>query len=365
MEIKIPIAKPLVTQDEIDYVMDVLKSGQLAQGKKVEELESQFNKLTGYHAVASTNGTTALHVALHGVGVKEGDEVITVPFTFVATANSIRMCGATPVFVDINEKDYTIDVNKIEKAITKKTKAIMPVNLFGQCADYKKINEIAKKHNLLVIEDSAQSIGATQDGKQSGALADASGYSLYATKNIMSGEGGVTTFKNDAHAKIAKQFRHHGQGERYEYVAFGYNYRMTDLIAAIAVAQMRNLDKITKSRQHNAKLYDSLLNGIKGLIIPHVSMGNTHVYHQYAIRVTKDFNMSRDELKKKLEDNGIGTGIHYPKPLHLHEAFRFMGHKEGDFPISEKVAKEILSIPVHPSVTEDNIRFISKIIKEN
>lgn len=357
----IPIAKPEITQNEIDAVNEVLKSGQLAQGKNVEELEQQFETLTGYEAVATNNGTTALHLALLATGIKPGDEVITTPFTFAATANTIRMCGAKPVFVDINEY-FLIDVEKIEEKITNKTTAIMPVNLYGQCADYDEIQQLAQKYNLKIIEDAAQSIGATYNNQQSGSLGDAAGFSLYATKNIMAGEGGVATFKDNA--KIAKQLRHHGQGERYEYEILGYNYRMTNLHAAIAVEQMKRLDEINKKRQDNAKLYDELLKDIKGIKIPKVHEKNTHVYHQYAILVTEEFSKSRDELKEFLEANEIGTGIHYPKPLHLHKAFEEFKYKEGDFPVSEKVAKQVLSLPVHPLVTKENINKVIETIKK-
>lgn len=358
----IPIAKPEITQKEIDAVNEVLKSGQLAQGKNVEELEEQFKKLTGHEAVATNNGTTALHVALLATGIKPGDEVITTPFTFAATANTIRMCGAKPVFVDINEY-FLIDVEKIEEKITEKTKAIMPVNLYGQCADYDKIKQIAQKHNLKIIEDAAQSIGATYNNQQSGSLGDAAGFSLYATKNIMAGEGGIATFKENAN--LAKQLRHHGQGERYEYEILGYNYRMTNLHAAIAVEQMKRLQEINTKRQNNAKLYNELLKDVKGIITPKVHEKNTHVYHQYAILVTEEYSKSRDELQEFLKQNEIGTGVHYPKPLHLHKAFEEFNYKKGDFPNSEKVAEQVLSLPVHPLITKEDIEKIVGVIKND
>jgi len=355
----IPIAKPDITQKEIDAVNDVLKSGNLAQGKKVEELENQFKILTTREAVATNNGTTALHLALLTLGIKEGDEVITTPYTFAATANSIRMCKAIPIFVDVNEY-FLIDTEKIEEKITSKTKAIMPVNLYGQCADYDKIKKIALKHDLKIIEDAAQSIGATYNNQPSGSLGDAAAFSLYATKNIMAGEGGVVTFKENH--ELAKKIRHHGQGERYEYEVLGYNYRMTDLHAAIAVEQMKRLDEINLKRQENAKLYDELLKNIKGIKTPKVHEKNTHVYHQYAILVTEEFSKSRDELKKYLEENGVGTGIHYPKPLHLHKAFEELN--QSNFPNSEKFAKQILSLPVHPLVSEEDIKKVTELIRK-
>ncbi|MBN2881011.1 DegT/DnrJ/EryC1/StrS family aminotransferase [Candidatus Woesearchaeota archaeon] len=358
----IPIAKPEITDAEKNAVMQVLNSGMLAQGPKVKEFEEQFEKMTGHHAIAVTNGTTALHTILTCLGIKEGDEVLTVPFTFAASANSIKMCGATPVFVDI-DSNYLMDVSKIEEKITSKTKAILPVNLYGQCADYDRIQEIADKHNLVVIEDAAQSIGATYKGRVSGSLADGAAFSLYATKNIMSGEGGMVTCKDEIVSKECKQFRHHGQGERYEYVALGYNYRMTDLHAAIAVEQMKRLNEISSKRQHNAELYNELLKDVKGIVTPKVVDGNTHVYHQYAILVTDEYPLNRDELAAFLNENEVGTGIHYPKPLHLHKAFEDLGYVNGDFPMSENVAKKILSLPVHPLVFDEDIVKIVELIK--
>ena len=238
----IPISKPLIEDEEINAVVDVLKSGMLAQGPKVEEIENQFKALCGTkHAIATSNGTTALHAAVRALGISDGDEVITVPFTFVATANPVLMEGGKIVFVDVRDDDFNIDPSKIEEKITDKTKAIIPVDLYGQPYDYEAVKKIAGKHGLKILEDACQAIGATRNGKTTGQLGDIAAFSLYATKNIATGEGGMITTDSDEMAESVKLFRHHGQSEsqRYEYIELGHNYRLTDLAAAIGVEQMK------------------------------------------------------------------------------------------------------------------------------
>jgi len=362
----IPISKPLIESEEIDAVVDVLKSGMIAQGPKTKELEDAFAKLSGTkYAVAFSNGTTAIHSAIVALGIKQGDEVITVPFTFVATANPVLMEGGKVVFVDISEDDFCIDPNKIEEKITEKTKAIIPVDLFGQVYRYDEVKKIADKYSLKILEDACQAVGAKYRDKMAGSLGDVGAFSLYATKNITTGEGGMLTTDSDEIARKAKMYRHHGQDEaiRYEYLEIGHNYRMTDVLATIGVEQMKKLERITKTRVRNAKLYDEGLSEIEGVITPKVREGNTHVYHQYTIRITEEYGHTREELMTFLMENEIGCGIYYPKPLHLHEHFRKMGYKEGDFPVSEKLAKEVLSLPVNPFVTEENVEMIVDKIK--
>lgn len=336
----------------------------LATGPKTAELEKNFATLCGTrYAIAVCNGTAALHTAMHAV-IKPGDEVITTPFTFVATANAILMAGGKPVFVDIDEKSYNIDPSKIEKAITKKTKAIMVVNLYGQAADYSKINKIAKKHSLNVIEDAAQSVYASQNNKKSGNLADIACFSLYATKNIMSGEGGIVTTNNRPFYERMMEFRNHGQpvGRRYEYVALGFNYRMPDLLSAIALVQLKRIDAITKKRQAIAKQYDKAFNKIKGLVVPYVEDNNTHVYHQYTLRITSEFPKTRDQLKNYLEKNGIQSNVYYPVPLY-EVAHLKVKRKVNDFPVTKRIVKEVLSIPVHPVLKQSEVDLIIRIIK--
>jgi len=362
----IPISKPLIEQEEIDAVVDVLKSGMIAQGPKTAEFEEMFAKYCGCkHAVAFSNGTTAIHAGLRAIGVKQDDEVITVPFTFVATANPILMENAKIVFVDISEDDFCIEPKLVEEKITKKTKAIIAVDLFGQIYNYREINKIAQKHNLKILEDACQAVGAEQDGVKAGNFGDVAAFSLYATKNIATGEGGMLTTNDDAVENKAKRYRHHGQDEaiRYEYLELGHNYRMTDIAAAIGVEQMKKINRIIETRVRNANLLNEGLAQVKGIILPKIMEGNTHVYHQYTIRITQEFGHSRDDLMNFLRENEIGCGVYYPKPLHLHEHFRKLGYKEGDFPVSEKMSEEVLSLPVNPFVTEQDVeKIIDKII---
>lgn len=363
----IPISKPLIEQEEIDAVVAVLKSGMLAQGPKTKELEDMFAKYCGVkHAIAFSNGTTALHTGVRALGIKDGDEVITVPFTFVATANPILMEGGKVVFVDICEDDFCIDPSKIEEKITDKTKAIIPVDLYGQIYKYEEVKKIADKHNLKILEDACQAVGAEQNGVKAGNFGDAGAFSFYATKNIATGEGGMLTTNDDDIERSSKMFRHHGQDEsvRYEYLDLGHNYRLTDMAAALGVEQMKKIDRIIDTRIKNAKLLTEGLSKIKGILCPKVMEGNIHVFHQYTIRVTDDFGKTRDELMEFLKSNEIGCGVYYPKPLHLHEHFRKMGYKEGDFPVSEMMSTQVLSLPVNPFVTEDDISFIVEKIVE-
>lgn len=357
----IPLSKVKLDKDDIYSVISVLKSGQLAQGKKVKELEKKFAKLCGVkYAVAVNSGTAALHSALYSCGIKRDDEVITTPFTFVATANSILMVGGVPVFVDIDEKTYNLDPEKIEQAITKKTKAIILVNLYGQPADYDKINKIAKKNGLIVIEDAAQSINARYKNKKSGNLGDIGCFSFYATKNIMSGEGGMITTNNKLYHEKASMFRHHGQNpdKKYEYHDIGYNYRMTDFVAALALSQLKKVEKITIRRQNIAHSYTKAFRNLKKLITPSVISGRTHVYHQYVLRILKNTRMSRDALRKYLDKQEIETNIHYPKPLYEFKHFQSGYLNKKIFLITEKIKKEVLSIPVNPHLKDKEVNYI-------
>ncbi len=358
----ITISKPIIQKDEYNAVKKVLKSGMLATGPKTKEFEEKFADLCGTkYAVAVTNGTAALHTALQAA-ISPGDEVIIPPFTFVATANAVLMAGGKPIFADINQNTYNIDPKQIEKVITKKTKAIMPVNLYGQAADYTAINKIAKKHKLIVIEDAAQSVNASQKNKISGSLGDLACFSLYATKNVMCGEGGIVTTNNKKYFEKMMEFRNHGQpmGKRYEYVALGFNYRISDVLSAIAVEQLKRIEWLTKKRQEIARQYDSAFKDIKGLLIPHIEKGNTHVYHQYTLRVTSDFPKSRDELKKYLEKKGIQSNIYYPIPLYEVSHLK----TKNNFPVTSKIVKEVLSIPVHPLLKKRDIQHIIRTIQK-
>lgn len=361
----IPITKFTIRNNERRAVMSVLQSGHIVEGPVVKALEQDFVKYTGAkYAIAVNSGTAALHASLYGLGIKQGDEVITTPFTFIATVNSILMVGATPIFVDINSDTYTLDYSKIEKAITNKTKAIITVDLYGQPADYEEIKAIAKKYKLFVIDDAAQAISASYKNKKIGNIADITCFSLYATKNIMCGEGGMITLNNFQISEKIKRFKNHGQlpGEKYNYAELGYNYRLTDIAGAIAREQFKKVDFVTKKRQKIASMYDSYLTHIKGITVPTKKKDRTHVFHQYTIQITKEFSYSRDELRNLLKTKGIQTEVYYPKPLSEYAYLHAKGLKDSKNN-STLVSKQVLSLPIYPDLSATDIRYICHTIK--
>ncbi len=363
----INISNPIIGEEEIEAVKAVLKSGVLAQGPRVKELEENFAKYCGAkHAIAVNNGTAAIHAGLYALGVHRDDEVITTPFTFVASANPILMMGAKVVFADIGEDDFCLSSDALFDKINEKTKAILPVNLYGQIYDFDKLTDVIGNRDIKILEDACQSVGAEIKGVRSGNFGDIAAFSFYATKNIMCGEGGMVVTNNAEMAEQCRRFRHHGQSEltKYEYLDLGYNYRLTDLQAAIALVQLKKADDLNGKRIKNAKLLSEGLFGVKGLVLPKVKENYIHVFHQYTIRITEDFVSSRENLMNHLKSQEIGCGIYYPKPLHLHPHFRKMGYKEGDFPVAERMASEVLSLPVHPNVSEEGINKIIRVIKE-
>lgn len=355
----INVCKPIIEQEEIDAVTGVLRSGMIAQGPKVKELEDNFAEFCGTnYAVAFSSGTAAIHGGLNALGIKKGDEVITTPFTFVATSNPILMQGAEVVFADISEEDFNLDPKKVEEKITDKTKAIIPVDLYGQIFDYDAIYELTNGRDIKILEDACQAIGAEQNGKKAGNFGDVTAFSLYATKNIMSGEGGMVTTNDEYIAEKCKRFRHHGQSNTYEYVDLGYNYRMTDLCATIGIEQLKKVGRFNNKRIENATRLSEGLKDIKGLVLPIVNKDNRHVFHQYTVRLTNEFRSSREEFIAYLKSKDIGSAVFYPKPLHLHPHFMKLGYKKGDFPVSERMSEQVLSLPVHPSLSSDDINYI-------
>jgi perosamine synthetase len=359
----IPIAKPIITEDEISAVTAVLLSGIIAQGKKVAEFEETFARFIGTrYAVAVNSGTAALHVALLAHGIGEGDEVITTPFTFISTANSILFTGAKPVFADIDEETFNIDPDSIVEKITSRTKAIMPVHLYGQPCDIKRIMRIAKEHRLTVIEDACQAHGAEYDGKMMGSFGTGC-FSFYPTKNITTSEGGMITTNDKDIAQKARMLRNHGQRERYRHEVLGYNYRMTDIAAAIGLCQLEKLERFNQKRIENAKFLTEKLKGTRGLILPSVRPKVKHVFHQYTLRVTQDFGMSRDELRTKLKDSGVATEIYYQLPIHKQPLYQELGYNDH-LPNAEKAAREVLSLPVHPSLTKEDLETIVHSIQD-
>ena len=361
----IHVAAPIIEVEEIDAVNEVLRSGMLAQGPKVTELEEAFAKYCGTkYAAAVNSGTAAIHAALHAAGVGPGDVVITTPFSCIATINPILFMGAKPVLVDIDPETYNIDVSKIESAITEKTKVIMPVHLYGQPCDFAELNELANKHGVKIVEDACQAIGADYGDKKAGNLGDLACFSLYATKNIMCGEGGMITTNDENMLTAIKQFRQHGMSGPYQYQGIGYNYRMTDLQAAIANEQLKKTDKFNGVRSKNADLLNEGLKNLQGLVLPTVAEGRTHVYHQYTVRVTADAKVSRDELAEALREKGVGAGVYYPKGLHTIPHIAEYGYDLGDFPETEVATTEVLSLPVHPRVSEEDVQKIIDAMKE-
>ena len=354
----IPIAKPLLDEKEIDAVSNVLRSGMIAEGARVAEFEDKFAKYIGVkHAVAVNSGTAALHAALLAHGIGAGDEVITTSFSFIATANSILFTGAKPVFADIEHDTFNIDTNDILENITPKTKALMPVHLYGHPAEMKAIMEIAEDHDLIVIEDACQAHGATYGGKMVGSFGTGS-FSFYPTKNMTTSEGGMITTDDKAVAERARIIRSHGSKQRYLHEIVGYNLRMTDISAAIGLVQLGKLDDFTSMRKENAKVLSDALGGLDGITVPVIRDGCSHVFHQYTIRAEK-----RNDLAAMLNQSGIGTGTYYPIPIHKQPVYTDLGYNDN-LPECDKAAGEALSLPVHPGVSKDELKTIIESIKD-
>ena len=345
----IPMAKPLIGEEEKKAVLEVLDSGILAQGPRVEAFEKGFASMCGVaYAIATSSGTTALHIALLANGIGPGDEVITSPFTFIASANSVLYVGAKPVFVDIDARTFNLDASKVEKAITPKTKAILPVHLYGLCSDMDAIMAIAKKHNLVVIEDACQAHSASCPGGKAGSFGTGT-FSLYPTKNMTSAEGGMITTNDDAINEKCRVIRNHGMRRRYYHDEMGYNFRMTDVHAAIGLAQLGKLAGFNQKRKENAAFYDAHL---KGVVTPFIPEEYKHIYHQYTIRVP---DSRRDALREFMKTNEIGSEIYYPVPIHMQSFYMEMFGKGPSLPETEAASGEVLSIPVHPALSQADL----------
>lgn len=350
----------LEIKEEVGLILnEILESSQYVLGRRVSELEDGIKRYHGVReAIGVASGTDALHLSLRALGIGEGDEVITTPFTFFATVEAILYTGAKPVFVDIEPETYNIDTSLIEEKITKNTKAILPVHIFGHPADMKGIMDIASKYNLRVVEDCAQSFGASLNGKKTGSFGDAGCFSFYPSKNLGAyGDGGMIILNDSSIADEIKKLRNHGSKGGYRHECLGYNSRLDEIQAGILLVKFKRIDEYNNKRRYNASLYNSLISDV--VICPKEKGGAYHVYHQYTIRSDK-----RDFIQHCLKENGISSVVYYPIPLHLQEAMQFLGHKEGDFPVAEQIAREVLSLPIYPELDETDIRFTSEIIRK-
>lgn len=363
----IPFVDLAAQQERIKESLDqriaaVLAHGKYILGPEVGELEEKLAAYVGVkHCIACANGTDALLIALMALGVKAGDEVITTAFTYVATGEVIARIGAVPVFVDIDEKTYNIDPQKIESAVTDKTKAIIPVSLYGQCADFDVINAIAKKHGLAVVEDGAQSFGATYKGRRSCGLSDIGCTSFFPTKPLgCYGDGGACFTNDDGFADAMKIIHKHGQDRRYHHIRMGLNSRLDTLQAAVLLAKLEIFDEEVKRREEVGKRYTELLQGILGVTPPYIADGNTSVYAQYTIR-TKE----REKLRENLEKAGVPTAVHYPIPLNMQPMFDYLPQKKGSVPVAEQVAEEVLSLPMSAWGKDEDMKLIAEFIRES
>ncbi len=360
----IPINLPKIGEEEIEAVVKVLRNGPLTNalgaGPMVTQFEKKFAEFAGVkRAVAVNTGTAALHSAIVAAGVKQGDEVILPSFTFVATAEAVVMAGGKPVFTDIDPETYNISPAEIEKNITKKTKTILPVDLYGFAADIKPIREIAARHGLAVVEDAAQAHGATYNGKPAGVFADAACWSLYASKNITTGEGGVVTTDSAEVAETLRLIRSHGEKAKYASLMLGYNYRMSEIQAAIGLVQLEKLPAFVAKRCENAKRLTKLLAETDRLQLPEETKDRQHSWYLYTVRLKNAAENERNKIVEELRRKGIGAEVYYVNPVHIMPYYRelFGGCR---LPETEKAAKQVFSLPIHPGVTEAQIDYIGK-----
>ena len=360
----IPASYEKILQDVKKNIDQVIQSGQFVLGPIVEELEQKIaNYCDTKYAVGVSSGTDALLISLMAAGIREGDEVITTPFTFFATAGSISRLGAHPVFVDIKQDTFNIDPSQIEKSITGKTRAIIPVHLYGQSADMNPILDIAQRNNLVVIEDAAQAIGTEYEGRRSGSMGDYGCFSFFPTKNLGGfGDGGMVTMSSENVYNQVKSLRVHGSNLKYYHQVIGGNFRLDALQAGVVLAKLAYLDQWTEKRRENAQTYNQLFKekGIADQLILPLEVTPRHVYNQYVIRVKKN----RDKLRGFLNENNIFTEIYYPLPLHLQDCFTFLGYKKGAFPESEKAANDTIALPIFPELSQEQLSFVTEKIDE-
>ncbi|MGY3679022.1 perosamine synthetase [Streptomyces sp. TE33382] len=359
-------AAPVIGEDEIEAAVRVLRGGMVAQGPEVAAFEEEFSKFVdGRHCVAVNSGTSALHLSLMALGIGPGDEVIVPSFTFAATANAVRLVGATPVFADIERDSFCLSPQAAEAAITPRTAAIMPVHLYGHPAAMGPLTALAERHGLAIVEDAAQAHAASLDGTPVGAFGAAACFSFYPTKNMHSLEGGMITTGDAAVARTLRLLRNQGMEQRYANEIVGFNVRMTDVAAAIGRVQLRSLDTWTRQRRANAAALDA---GLRGVVTPPVAPGAEHVYHQYTVRIGDRSGKDRDTVSRELLERGVGNAVYYPTPVHRLTPFRtgekVLGYAVGELPETERAAAEALSIPVHPMLTPQELDRLAATVNE-
>jgi perosamine synthetase len=361
----IPIAKPLLGKEELAAVKEVFESGILVQGEKTRLFEKEFAEYIGVkYAIGVSNGTTALDTALKSLKISHGDEAVTPAFSFVASSNCILYQRAKPVFADIDPKTFNINPLDVERKITGKTKAAVCAHLFGQPAAMDELKETAEKHDIALVEDAAQSHGAEYKGRRVGGIGDIGCFSFYATKNMTTGEGGMITTNDGELAEKIRLLINHGQTEKYRHVSLGYNYRMTEICAAIGRVQLRKLEGFNRKRRENARILTDGVRKIKGLAPPHVAKGVKHVFYQYVIKVKNQFSLSRDRLAKHLQKEGVGVAVHYPTPIYKQPLYQGLGYEKTVCPNTEDACKHVLSLPVHPAVTKKELAYVIQALKK-
>jgi perosamine synthetase len=364
MRKKIPLIRPIIGAQEVEAASRVLRSGMLAQGAIAADFERKFAHYVGVNeAVALSSGTAALDVAVKSAGIKQGDEVITTAFSFIASANAILYQGARPIFADIKQNTFNVDPQDLQAKITNKTKAVLAVHLFGQPFDVAAIREICEDHDLLLIEDCAQAPGAEYKGGKVGSFGTGC-FSFYATKNMTTGEGGMVTTGDAAVARTARLLRDHGQADKYVHTVLGYNYRMTDVEAAVGIVQLEKLDAMNAKRIGNAYYLNRHLT-LEGATLPHAARGTTHVYHQYVIMLTREAT-DRNRFAAYLQAHGIGCAVHYPLPIYQQPLYQSLGYTRelAACPVADEVAQSVLSLPVHPALTRDDLEYIVQTVND-
>ncbi len=377
MGVRVPISRPLLGAEEVEEVELVLKSGMLAQGKRVKELEDGFAEYVGAkHGIAVSNGTLALLVALQAMGIGPGDEVITTPLSFFATASTILMTGAVPVFVDVDPETYNLDPGRVEEVLSDRTRAIVPVHLFGHPVDMDPLLKIARERDLLILEDAAQAHGAEYRGRKVGSIGHAAAFSFYPTKNMTTAEGGMITTSDDRLAGRCRLLRDHGQESKYVHIMLGMNCRMTDLQAAIGVVQLKKLDSMNERRREIARTYVDELGGLEGIEMPIERPWARHSWHLFAVKVT---GPSRDRLVGALRDRGVDARPSYPMPIYDQPVMKKLGIREFDplwfarsgkgfkraeCPNAERLVDQLLLLPIHPGMSDEDVQFVTRAVKE-